>query len=83
MTRLFQSKSRGLIERFVSVPRDMGGFNAGSFVAGIIEGVLEAGGFKARVVAHSTGDEVHRGKTTYLIKFDAEVMERERKKKGF
>jgi hypothetical protein len=69
-----------LVSKYVSVPRDMGGFNAGSFVAGIIEGVLEAGGFKAKVGAHSTGDEVWVGKTTYLIKFEAGVMERERSK---
>lgn len=45
-----------LVLRFVSVPRDMASFNAASFVGGIIQGVLVAAGFPAKVTAHSTGN---------------------------
>jgi len=67
-----------LVNKFISVPRDMGNLNCGAFVAGVVEGVLKSAGFPARVTAHSVGVEGQsRPKTTILIKFEPEVLERE------
>eukprot|EP00850_Spirogloea_muscicola_P006227 SM000029S10522 [mRNA] locus=s29:602262:604276:+ [translate_table: standard] len=61
-----------LVNRFISVPRDMGSFNCGAFVAGI--GVLDNAGFPARVTAHFVAVEGQaRPRTTILIKFSEEV----------
>ena len=37
-----------LVNRYISVPRDMGHLNCGSFAAGIVEGVLKSAVFPAR-----------------------------------
>lgn len=49
--------------------------NCAAFVAGIIRGVLEASRFPAQVTAHDNEE----GATVYLIKFDAEVLQREKR----
>merc|ERR1711977_195005 len=67
-----------LVNRYISVPRDMGHLNCGSFAAGIVEGVLKSAGFPARVTAHSVQTEgLSRPKTTILIKFAPEVIDRD------
>eukprot|EP00850_Spirogloea_muscicola_P021855 SM000265S09776 [mRNA] locus=s265:166499:168643:+ [translate_table: standard] len=67
-----------LVNRFISVPRDMGSFNCGAFVAGIVKGVLDNAGFPARVTAHFVAVEGQaRPRTTILIKFSEEVLLRE------
>lgn len=38
------------LNKFISVPRDMGSFNPGAFMSGIVKGVLEAAEFPARYV---------------------------------
>jgi len=44
----------------------------------VVEGVLKSAGFPARVTAHSVPiDGMARPKTTILIKFEQEVLERE------
>ena len=48
--------------------------NCAAFVAGIVRGVLDAAQFPARVSAHE-----HEGRTVILIKFDPEVLEREKR----
>mmetsp|Transcript_10036 Transcript_10036/g.28460 ORF Transcript_10036/g.28460 Transcript_10036/m.28460 type:complete len:80 (+) Transcript_10036:509-748(+) len=69
-----------LVNRYISVPRDMGHLNCGAFAAGIVEGVLKSAGFPARVTAHSVASEgLSRPKTTILIKFAPEVIERDEK----
>ena len=37
-----------LVNRFISVPKDLGDLNCAAFVAGIIKGVLEIAGFPLR-----------------------------------
>ncbi|MFS8023609.1 putative transport protein particle (TRAPP) component [Helianthus anomalus] len=60
--------------RFISVPKDMGSFNCGAFVAGIVRGVLDNAGFPAVVTAHFVPvDGQQRPRTTILIKFSEEV----------
>ena len=70
-----------LVNRFISVPKDMGSLNCGAYVAGIVKGVLEASGFPARVTAHfvGLGDGTGAQKTVILIKFAEAVLERERR----
>lgn len=41
------------VNKFISVPKDMGALNCAAFVAGIVKGVLDGAGFRARS-AHST-----------------------------
>lgn len=36
------------VNKFISVPRDMGQLNCAAFVAGIVRGVLDGAGFPAR-----------------------------------
>jgi hypothetical protein len=72
-----------LVNTYVSVPRELHGLNCAAFVAGVVEGVCDGSGFPARVTAHSSGRPVEEGemwpgKTTFLIKFEAEVVEREK-----
>uniref|UniRef100_A0A0E0N1H1 Trafficking protein particle complex subunit n=1 Tax=Oryza rufipogon TaxID=4529 RepID=A0A0E0N1H1_ORYRU len=70
------SEKELLVNRFISVPKDMGAFNCGAFVAGI--GVLENAGFPAVVTAHFVPIEgQQRPRTTILIKFAEEVLQRE------
>lgn len=67
-----------LVNRFISVPKDMGNFNCGAFVAGIVKGVLDGAGFPAVVSAHFVPVEGQpRPRTTILIKFSEEVLQRE------
>ena len=79
--------------RYVSVPRSYGSFNPGALVAGMIRGLLESAGFRARVSAHTVEQKGPPGAgagagaqgrktTTFLIKFDPSVMQREALIKG-
>ncbi|CAM6123315.1 unnamed protein product [Calypogeia fissa] len=72
------SEKELLVNRFISVPKDMGAFNCGAFVAGVVKGVLDSAGFPARVSAHFVAVEgQQRPRTTILIKFAEEVLQRE------
>ncbi|KAK0570737.1 hypothetical protein LWI29_005647 [Acer saccharum] len=72
------SEKELLVNRFISIPKDMGTFNCGAFVAGIVRGVLEGAGFPAVVTAHFVPVEgQQRPRTTILIKFAEEVLRRE------
>ncbi|RYR63654.1 hypothetical protein Ahy_A04g021434 isoform A [Arachis hypogaea] len=72
------SEKELLVNRFISIPKDMGTFNCGAFVAGIVRGVLDGAGFPAVVTAHFVPVEgQQRPRTTILIKFAEEVLHRE------
>lgn len=62
-----------LTNRFLSVPRELANLNCASFLAGFVSGLLEAANFPAEVSAHFVKE-----RTVYIIKFDKEVMKRER-----
>ncbi|KAI2623374.1 putative SPP30 protein [Hypoxylon sp. NC1633] len=70
-----------LVNRYISVPKDMSQLNCAAYVAGIIEGVCDGSAFPARVTAHTVGKqeegEMWPGRTVFLVKFAPEVMERE------
>ena len=36
------------VNKYISVPKDMGGLNCAAFVAGIVKGALDNAGFPAR-----------------------------------
>merc|ERR1719364_408803 len=67
-----------LVNRFVSVPKDLGTVNCGAYVAGIIEGLLCSAEFPARVTAHDVDDPGQPANTTILVSFEESVMKRER-----
>ena len=73
-----------LINRFISVPDDLGNFNCGSFLAGIVQGCLDGAEFPAEVSAQSVESEsgAKPDRTFVLIKFADSVMERERRLAG-
>eukprot|EP00160_Parvularia_atlantis_P020528 Unigene8551_Nuclearia_a/m.26186 Unigene8551_Nuclearia_a/g.26186 ORF Unigene8551_Nuclearia_a/g.26186 Unigene8551_Nuclearia_a/m.26186 type:complete len:178 (-) Unigene8551_Nuclearia_a:80-613(-) len=68
-----------IIAGFVSVPRQMGDFNCNAFTAGVIEAVLERSQFPAKVSAHNGATSNFPRRTTFLIKFDQSVMDRDRR----
>lgn len=71
------------VTKFVSVPKEMGHLNCNAYVAGVARGALEAAGFPCRVTAHFVSVPGQpRPRTTLLIKFDAEVMQREARLAG-
>ncbi|NWU93131.1 TPPC5 protein, partial [Upupa epops] len=65
-----------LVNAFISVPRENSSLNCAAFTAGLVEAVLGASGFPAKVTAHW-----HKG-TTLMIKFDDAVVARERSLEG-
>ncbi|KAL9683105.1 hypothetical protein QQ045_014920 [Rhodiola kirilowii] len=69
------SEKELLVNRFISIPKDMGTFNCGAFVAGVVRGVLDNAGFPSVVTAHFVPmDGLQRPRTTILIKFAEEVI---------
>ncbi|KAF7995132.1 hypothetical protein HCN44_004604 [Aphidius gifuensis] len=65
-------EKESLVNKFISVPKDKGSLNCASFVAGIVEAILNDAGFPAKVTAHW-----HKG-TTYMVKFDDSVITRDK-----
>lgn len=65
-----------LVNKFISVPKDKGSLNCASFVAGIVEAVLNGCNFPAKVTAHW-----HKG-TTLMIKFEESVIVRDKSIEG-
>ncbi|KAF6766446.1 TRAPP complex subunit trs31 [Ephemerocybe angulata] len=66
-----------LLERHISVPRDISQLSCSSFTAGIVEAVLDGLNFPARVTAHNTANAQYPNKVTILIKLEKSVLERE------
>lgn len=69
-----------VLNKYISVPRDMGSFNPGAFMSGIVKGILDAAEFPARVSAHFVDvPGLAKPQTTILMKFESYVMQREAK----
>jgi trafficking protein particle complex subunit 5 len=67
-----------LVNSYISLPRELSQLNCAAFVAGIIEGLCDGAGFATEDVrAHTVGDDIWPGKTVFVVKFKAEVLERE------
>lgn len=68
-----------VVNKYVSVPREMSQLNCAAFVAGVVEGVCDGADFPARVTAHTVGEgDMWPGKTVFLVKFQPEVLVREK-----
>ncbi|UYV64747.1 TRAPPC5 [Cordylochernes scorpioides] len=65
-----------IVNKFISVPKDKGTLNCAAFITGILEAVLNATNFPAKVSTHW-----HEG-TTYKIKFEDHVISRDRSLEG-
>ncbi|KAJ3502147.1 hypothetical protein NMY22_g18683 [Coprinellus aureogranulatus] len=59
-----------ILERHISVPRDLNQLCCSSFTAGIVEAFLDGLNFPARVTAHHTPNSQHPNKVTILIKLE-------------
>eukprot|EP01127_Copromyxa_protea_P015725 TRINITY_DN4573_c0_g1_i1.p1 TRINITY_DN4573_c0_g1~~TRINITY_DN4573_c0_g1_i1.p1 ORF type:complete len:211 (-),score=49.77 TRINITY_DN4573_c0_g1_i1:279-848(-) len=69
-----------LVDKFISVPKDMQGLNCASLVGGLVEGLLDAAEFPARVSTHSVSVDTQKTpRTVILIEFNASVLAREQK----
>lgn len=82
-----------LIDKFISVPKDMQGLNCASLVGGLVEGMLDAAEFvstlqdtlfnsfqTARVTTHAVNVDYQKTpKTVILIEFNPQILEREKK----
>lgn len=69
-----------LINRFISVPKDLGHLNCAAFNAGVVRGVLVAAGFPCQVSAHFVPQDGYKQRTVILIRFDESVLVREEMK---
>lgn len=66
--------SAALTNKYLSIPKDLGGLNCASFIGGIINGLLDSADFTAEVTAHWTPNQT---KTIYIIKFEKQIIKRE------
>ena len=66
--------------RFICFPKNESGIYCDAFIAGIIEGILNAAEFPARVVTQMNNPDEER-KTTFVITFSPEAIERDRMNK--
>jgi hypothetical protein len=64
-----------VVNKFVCLPKE-NNLNCASFIAGIIEGILNSSDFRSKVSAYFAEVE-GISKTFYIIKFDAEIIARD------
>ncbi|KAK9450648.1 NO signaling/Golgi transport ligand-binding domain-containing protein [Limtongia smithiae] len=67
-----------IVNKFISVPKEMSSLNCAAFQAGIVEAVMDGCQFPARVTAHSVPADMFPLKTVFLVKLDPIVLEREK-----
>ena len=59
------------VTRYISHPQDIKKvFNCNSFVAGIVQGILNSAGFKCKVTAHPDPDAEETDGVIFLVKFE-------------
>ena len=66
-----------IVNKFVSVPKEMGSLDCAAFMAGIIKGMLDSAGFGAevRAVPVEIEEGSRRCRTVFVINFDEKAME--------
>jgi len=66
-----------IVNKYISVPSEMGSLDCASFMAGIIKGILDSAGFGAevRAVPVEIEDGSKRCRTVFVINFDQKAME--------
>ncbi|OMJ73126.1 hypothetical protein SteCoe_28273 [Stentor coeruleus] len=73
-------EDNSVCNKFACLPKGQKGVNCSAFTAGIVEGMLNAAGFASRVYAVYDGDDKGDSceKTTYVIHFAPEIVERKK-----
>ncbi len=71
-----------VIDQFISIPREYSSLCCSAFMAGIIESILDCSSFPADVTAHSVAQDSYPLNTVFLIKFNSDVIEREKLRFG-
>jgi len=66
-----------LISKYISVPKELSELNCNSFLAGIVEAILDGAQFPSRVTAHSLPIDGFPLRTTIFIQLDKEILQRE------
>ncbi|OLY84864.1 Transport protein particle subunit trs31 [Smittium mucronatum] len=66
-----------LVSRFISVPKDMASFSPCSFVAGVVEAIMDSCQCPARVTAHTVPVDGRPHRTVILMKIEKSVLDRE------
>lgn len=66
-----------LLTRYAKPPKEFDQLNCNAFVAGILEGLLDAAYFNCTVGAHTVPVDGFPQRTVYLIKFNRSVLQRE------
>lgn len=67
------------ILKYISVPKEMSSFSPGAFISGVVEAVARCCQCPARVTSHQVPAEGTPQRTVILLKFDKQVMEREKR----
>ncbi|EGG05297.1 uncharacterized protein MELLADRAFT_28769, partial [Melampsora larici-populina 98AG31] len=65
-----------LLTKSITIPKDMSQLSCGAIMAGVVEASLDGLGFPARVTSHSAPSDEFPNRTTLLIKFEKESMQR-------
>ncbi|EXX61098.1 NO signaling/Golgi transport ligand-binding domain-containing protein [Rhizophagus diaphanus] len=66
-----------LISKYISVPKELSELNCNSFLAGIVEAILDGAQFPSRVTAHTLPIDGFPLRTTIFIQLDKEILQRE------
>ncbi|KAH9816543.1 NO signaling/Golgi transport ligand-binding domain-containing protein [Melampsora americana] len=65
-----------LLTKSITIPKEMSQLSCGAIMAGVVEASLDGLGFPARVTSHSAPSNEFPNRTTLLIKFEKESMQR-------
>lgn len=65
-----------LLTKSITIPKEMSQLSCGAIMAGVVEAALDGLGFPARVTSHSAPSDEFPNRTTLLIKFEKESMQR-------
>jgi hypothetical protein len=68
-----------VLNRFISVPPEMAGFNCGCYAAGIVQGILSSAALPAAVSAHSVDGSRD---TVLVVEFEPEAMKQDAGRAG-
>jgi hypothetical protein len=66
-----------ITNRYISPPKELQHFNCATFIAGILNGILDGAEFHCEVSAHFNTNSAGMTRTVYVIKFQKEIMKRE------
>eukprot|EP01097_Dermamoeba_algensis_P006017 TRINITY_DN378_c0_g1_i1.p1 TRINITY_DN378_c0_g1~~TRINITY_DN378_c0_g1_i1.p1 ORF type:complete len:193 (-),score=25.28 TRINITY_DN378_c0_g1_i1:64-642(-) len=68
-----------MVNKYISTPKEMSGLNCAAYVAGVIEGILNAAEFPTeKVTAHFQPQANMKYRTIFLVKFKPEVISRDK-----